>query len=499
MTGLAMGQSETYADNDSRGRLLETAKAMVLRGDNAFSVGSVCTEAGVDRTAFRAHFSGRTALMAALMQAPGMAELAMQAPEQIPEQVSKAAPESSVSTPDAWLERRLRVFERALNALEAKAESVARDHARAIALLEERLNAASGFNLASSEVLTPVVESEPVQQDLAFEPQVDHVVAPAEEPPAEEMKSDLVFEPPADRVVAPAEEPPAEEMKSPPPEIPAAMVANKQEMAGVLQNVREKVRVADPQTPPPPPSARARWLAIGAASLVALLLCIGISLGKNVLGATAREDDGITHRQLASGKLAQTIALADAGNTRAQARLALAYLRGQGSAGDANAALLWTRSAAQSGNPVAQYLMGVMYQQGDHVTPDLVVAYGWFSRAAEKGNLKAMHNLAIAYAQGRGTAKDEAKAAEWFTRAAERGYVDSAFDLAVLYERGAGVPQDLRQALKWYGIAAMAGDAPAKERVDFLHGQMNAQDIKLAANAATSFSPLPALDEANTL
>jgi localization factor PodJL len=156
-------------------------------------------------------------------------------------------------------------------------------------------------------------------------------------------------------------------------------------------------------------------------------------------------------------------------------------------------------SAARAGNPVAQYLLGALYQQGDHVPVDPALAVTWFSRAAEKGNLKAMHNLAIALAQGVGTAKDETKAAEWFTRAAERGYVDSAFDLAVLYERGEGVTQDLKQALKWYGIAALAGDQPSKERADFLRGQMKGLEIKLATNAAMAFSPLPALEDANSL
>ena len=484
-----MGQSEAYGDNDTRGRLLETAKAMVLRGDNAFSVGSVCTEAGVDRDAFRAHFSGRTALMAALMQTPGTTGLPSRGAascEPISEQVSKAVPESSVSTPDAWLERRLRVFERALNALEARAETVARDHARAIALLEERLNAMSNLQAASlsAPAPVPVASQDPValQDDVEPAPaetEVHHVA------PMNEVED------------AQAEEPPAEEMPSLLPV--AATATNREEMAGMLQSVREKTRAAAVEPESPPPRNSTRWLAIGAASLVVLLLCVGISLGKNALGAGAQESDGVTHRHVASTRLAQTTALADAGVARAQARLALAYLRGQGAAGDANAALLWTRSAARAGNPVAQYLMGVLYQQGDHVTADPVVAFGWFSRAAEKGNLKAMHNLAIAYAQGRGTAKDEARAAEWFTRAAERGYVDSAFDLAVLYERGAGVPQDLKQALKWYGIAAMAGDAPAKERADFLHGQMKAADIRLAHTAAMAFAPLPALDEANSL
>ena len=51
---------------------------------------------------------------------------------------------SSVPTPDAWLERRLRVFERALTALETRAEATARDHARVIAQLEEQLTALGG-------------------------------------------------------------------------------------------------------------------------------------------------------------------------------------------------------------------------------------------------------------------------------------------------------------------------------------------------------------------
>jgi localization factor PodJL len=88
---------------------------------------------------------------------------------------------------------------------------------------------------------------------------------------------------------------------------------------------------------------------------------------------------------------------------------------------------------------------------------------------------------------------------EWFTRAAERGYVDSAYDLAVLYERGIGVRQDLKQSLKWYSVAALAGDAPSKERAQFLRGQIKPADAKLADAAAMAFAPLPALAEANNL
>ena len=49
------------------------------------------------------------------------------------------------------------------------------------------------------------------------------------------------------------------------------------------------------------------------------------------------------------------------------------------------------------------------------------------------------------------------------------------------------------------GIAAAAGDQPSKARAEFLRGQMSADDVKLAADAALAFAPLPALPSANTL
>jgi localization factor PodJL len=243
-----------------------------------------------------------------------------------------------------------------------------------------------------------------------------------------------------------------------------------------------------------------RWLAIGALSLATLLLCASLTLGDTARATSADlQGSGTSHRRLASGGLPHTIARADAGDAQAMTALALAYLRGAGVAGDAAAAARWSAAAARDGHPIAQYVLGTLYGQGDGVMADPVRAFDLFAAAAARGNLKAMHNLAIAYAQGNGTQRDEAKAAEWFLRAAERGYVDSAFDLAVLHERGLGVAQDLKQALKWYGIAALAGDAPARARADFLKSQIAPAQVRLAAQAALEFVPLPALDSANRL
>jgi len=492
-----MEQSQTYlakaeAADPSRLRLLDAAKAMVLRGDKEFSIADLCSQAGVERGVFHDHFAGKTALMAALMREQS-------APRAFAEPISPVSkadttPAPSVPTPDEWFERRLRVFERALTALESKAETAARDQARTIAELQARL----GDTLPESVPEETVAAAAPSETDL------DPVMALYDAMKAQMAASHPAAEADLSPVPAAIEAIPVQDTQ--PQASPAENTMPETVPAAAASDLRQGFREAPdfeavdiPKTPKA--DLRSRLMAIAAALLVAAFIGIGFLLGRDVLdtNAQARTSDGVAHRQVPKTVLHKTIALADAGDARAQARLALAYLRGQGSAADADAALLWCMSAAKAGNPVAQYLLGALYQQGDHVPADPVQAVSWFSRAAEKGNLKAMHNLGIALAQGAGTAKDETKAAEWFTRAAERGYVDSAFDLGVLYERGEGVPQDLKQALKWYGIAAFAGDQPSKERVEFLKGQMKAADIKLATNAAMAFSPLPALEVANNL
>ncbi|MBA2589396.1 MAG: SEL1-like repeat protein [Alphaproteobacteria bacterium] len=469
-----MGQELPNDEQTTYNLLLETARALVLRGDNKFSIATLCAESGVERAQFRAHFSGKTALMAALMQdrpAPNIVPEPAPAEAPTPTPKAEVTSESAVSTPDAWLERRLRVFERALNALETKAEATAQQQARAIALLEERL--------------TGVPQAVTEKPGAPLEAPVAIVAAPAARQEAQPEPD--------------AEKKPVPELLAIAP-LPVSGIS-REEMADVLQSAREAARAASAviaEAPSLDKNLRARWLAIGALSLVALFLCIGLTLG-DPAGASQMRGDGISHRRAAPGALARTVALADFGDSKAQAKLGLAYLRGQGVTSDPSAALRWSAAAAKAGEPVAQYLMGALYQQGDKFKADPALAFAWFASAAAKGNLKAMHNLAIAYAQGLGTDKDERKAAEWFTRAAERGYVDSQFDLAVLYERGTGVKEDLKQALKWYAIAALSGDAPSKERAEVLRGQLNASDVKLAANAALGFAPLPALGAANSL
>jgi len=106
-----MGQNEYQLDEQARARLLETARAMVLRGHSEFSIASLCAEAGVEREIFRTHFGGKTTLMAALMQAqtasqaapaqPTATPVAQFAPEAKSESLLGAVTESMVAAPVA--------------------------------------------------------------------------------------------------------------------------------------------------------------------------------------------------------------------------------------------------------------------------------------------------------------------------------------------------------------------------------------------------------------
>jgi localization factor PodJL len=272
---------------------------------------------------------------------------------------------------------------------------------------------------------------------------------------------------------------------------------SKAEMADVLQSARGKTRTV-PGDEKPRTATRLRWLTIGALSLLALFLCVGLTMG-DTARAARRNVDGIAYRHVAHDEGARIMALADAGNADAQARLALAYLRGAGVARDPSAAARWSAQAARAGQPVAQYLLGALYSQGSGVAPDPARALTLFTQAASRGNLKAMHNLAIAYAEGSGVTKNDVQAAQWFERAARRGYVDSAFDLAVLYERGRGVKQDLAQALSWYLIAAQEGDAASGARAAVLRGQLGQAQARQANDAARDFTPVAAPPDANRL
>ena len=475
-----------------RAILLKEARALLA--ENAkFSVKSLLTKCDVSREVFRQHFAGKADLLTALagqdikdlshiletaqpmVQNLRATACGTVAPVPVIDRPVAERPVADPPVADQWLERRLRVFERTLGALEKRQEKSEQNILQQIALLNERLAVPQAAPEPAPQVIQ---EAQPVEPVRVFVP----------EPQAVETAPDPVAEP----VLSPSVLAHIEEIQD-----DAAQRASEKEIADFIAHARQAARkAAAPAETAPPKARKSPWLAWGGAGVaLILLLGMGLLLADRALGHNAPPvGAGVVHRQVATQGIPRLMALADSGDATAQTMLALAYLRGAGVASDDAAAKRWSEAAAIQGQPVAEYLLGALYLENNG---DQSAAVRWFSAAARQGNIKAMHNLAIAYSQGTGIAQDSAQAVTWFVRAAEQGYRDSEFDLGVLYERGEGVPQDAVAALKWYRIAASQGDQPSALRAQFLMTQLNAVEVNSAMDEAAAFVPKPAQTRAN--
>jgi localization factor PodJL len=454
---------ENEEDAAVRAALIAAARAQMGRQDaSLFNIRELCTEAGVTRAQFRQCFSGREELIEAVMnedvaKLQDMAELAVE-PRLALAANGGPAPAPQPVAPDAWLERRLRVFERALAALEARQDKSEQMLSRGIALLDERA--------AQPE--------EPLESILA---------APAEAPETYEAVAQPEVE--AEPRTAPPKSAPL-----PIPDLEPAPQLTAKEMDDLLTNARRAAREASKveETPPVRSFVLPRWAIWTAVACLFLITATALAWN-SMKGRPVAQADSTRHRQIAEGPLARTMALADSGDPISQTALAFAYLRGQGVPENTEAALRWGIAAGKQGDPTAQYLLGTLYRDGNGVAKDARQAFHWFEASALRGNIRAMHDVAIAYAEGDGTPQNGPRAAAWFNRAAGQGYVDSQFDLAVLYERGEGVKQNPQAALKWYLVAAKAGDAEAGQRAGQLSGQMKPEDVARARALADQFAP----------
>ena len=148
---------------------------------------------------------------------------------------------------------------------------------------------------------------------------------------------------------------------------------------------------------------------------------------------------------------------AEAGDPKAQFRLAILYERGDGVPRNDAEAVRWLRKAAEAGYADAQVNLGLIYRQGTRgITKNPEEAVQWFRKAAEQGNAYGQCELAFMYENGDGVAQDDAEAVRWYTRAADQGLPVAKFDLAFMYENGRGVPADVTKAIALYEEAALS-------------------------------------------
>jgi AcrR family transcriptional regulator len=456
----------------TREMLIATARSLIVNDFDHFSVAAVCRETGLSRSKVRSHFSTKASLVGAVFgEGPPTSRQRLLQPKE--------------PIGNDWIERRFRVCERALSLLETRTDAAADGRSHAISLVEEILSEPF-VEEQEPEELPPIVRPPEVQDHLRAEQALaEEDLPPIIQAPTKNDSGNGVC---ADETLTTETGAVPQLTLAPGDELHRTTTPNARK---VMQEIFENARLSENSAAPTESGTLSKLtptvMLIGSAAFALVLLAAGIVGVRNSHPAAQTEafKPGQAHHTIASvrtidatGRTASPgyvqsqvalrgiSALAEKGDARAQAALALAFLRGDGVSADPLTAGRWSQVAAARGEPTAQYILGSLYGEG--IKPNPVLAFRWFSAAATRGNVKAMHNVAVALMTGTGVSRDAVAAASWFSKAAYRGYRDSAFDLAVLYERGEGVAQSQAEALRWYDAAAASGDAEASKRAAVL-------------------------------
>lgn len=147
------------------------------------------------------------------------------------------------------------------------------------------------------------------------------------------------------------------------------------------------------------------------------------------------------------------------GSVKAQGRLGLNYLRGDGIAQDTTQAFYWLDRAAQdaSASPAVLIKLGKMYATGEGTPRDAAKALALYKRAAVKRQPAVFQPEGMWYL-------DDAQRMQGIAslrQAAEQGNADAMFELGNAYSAGEGVDFSLPQAKYWWEKAANAGHQDA--------------------------------------
>jgi TPR repeat protein len=540
--------SRSWQRGATRRAILDAARLLAARQGSAdFSLNAVAKEAGYSTTTIFAYFQTKSELFNAVIaddlaaiarhmrdsyfskpqttepqitgdaapvcedvSAP-MAESAAE-PEPMPSTVVPFAPTmetqpedrpKQMPRADAWLERRLRVFEKALADHETRIAAAQTDSAKALSLVQETTKTWSarldGFEKRASELSNDLATRLSAAEKRLRENHGelrDRLLSVSQR--IDTLESVAQGGPPQPGYVAPAA---AEESQAIQETMPAGQPltdAAQTYLSAARRAAQTAAALAQLERTPRKKKASNFWFnratgvwAVCIAVLFVFGALIAFALGERagrwvpVRVVSARNH--IVTLAFAS-PLDRLSALANGGDPQAQLLVGLRYLKGVRVAVNQPEAAKWIRKAAAH-YPVAQYWMAQITEYGNGVSADAGEALRWYQLAARHGNRDAMYNLGVDYAQGLGTQRDYAQSARWFARAAELGVTNAQFNVAVLYERGEGVPQSLTNAYKWYAVAAANGDAESKQRADAIATQLGGSTLAAAKRFATKFHP----------
>jgi TPR repeat protein len=215
-------------------------------------------------------------------------------------------------------------------------------------------------------------------------------------------------------------------------------------------------------------------------------------------------------------EFAETKALAEKGDAKAQHHLAYLLEEGLGTKPDATEAAKWCRKSAEQGYADAQYALAQTLRRGDGVAPDMKEAFQWYLKAALQGQIEAEYSLSVCYFRGDGVAADlkesnrwsqlaaehgvpesqchvgiqhygkkpdlakDTIAARWFRKAAEQLHPSGAFLLGRCYLNGRGVPKDRIEGVAWMFTCANEMNEDQQETLQGILKDLSEEEIKQA-------------------
>ena len=147
----------------------------------------------------------------------------------------------------------------------------------------------------------------------------------------------------------------------------------------------------------------------------------------------------------------------DLSTPEGKARMAHAYLKGDGVPQDALVARRWMKQAALAGHAGAMNDYAVMLEKGIGGPEDQAQAARWFRASAEAGSARAAHSLADMLFEGRGVARDPKEAAQFLRQAAEAGHPSAVAGLARRIWAGEIAASEPHEGCLWSLVAAGLG------------------------------------------
>jgi len=452
----------------------------------------------------------------------------VETPVEVPVAVMPETETSAAKEPprvDAWLERRLRVFEKTLADIEERLAGVQKDSKLATMQVDENTRIFGARLDATEKRLTDLSSDLSIrmagaekrvrdaQSELRTSLQNVSMRLDQLEAAALRVAGQTGYVPPVEVTPVPEDPVSEEPVEAKPEEKPLTAAADTylsaarraaKTAAALAELEQEEAKLKVPSW-----MKRTNLVIAGA---VALMFIVGpmtaYALGEKAGRATpvrivvpravAEQQKATPAKTAALTPLDHLSQLAASGNPRAQLLIGLRYLKGDGAIPNKTEAAKWILKSAQGHDPMGQYWAAEVYAHGEGVIADPAQAVRWYEAAAGQGNRQAMHDLGIVYAEGKGVAQDYVQSAFWFAKAASLGLVNSQFNLAVLYERGEGVKESLAQAYTWYAIAAAQGDTESQSRVDAIATQLKPAVLETAKSAVSAFKPQQLDADANT-